>query len=326
MPTSRGWSVTGSEEFEYETPAALLGRLKLGREELCQRLLTSLLLHGPYPRWNSRSALAPIGLDFLRRLHEWNFGDGWPDDVPVFVDELELAPRHDAEKRGAPDYAVLWDDRLWLIELKTEKASHRADQVPYYFELAHHHYPNARIDLTYLTSPMDAPFEPDPSWARYAHETWGELTDLIKELWAEPTAPGQQEVVDGLLDAIDSHHMKSPEWMERFIGDVVPAAPELAPRDAHVQAVEEADAMGLAQATADDHRQRGVEVAAASLEELLRRRLEIREQIASAPPGSPLRHVRPWIWRTESTGAPLTAGGAQTGMEVRLSWYRSPLT
>lgn len=132
--------------------------------------------------------------------------------------------------------------------------------------------------------------------------------------------------MDGLLDAIDSLHLKPREWMARFTGDATPADPELAPADAQVQAAEESEVMGLAQATADDHQQRGVEVAAASLEELLQRRLEIREQIASAPPGSPLRHVRPWIWRTESTGAPLTAGGAQTGMEIRLSWYRSPLT
>lgn len=34
----------------FEDPASLLGRLKLGREEYCQRLLTMLILDGPYPR------------------------------------------------------------------------------------------------------------------------------------------------------------------------------------------------------------------------------------------------------------------------------------
>jgi hypothetical protein len=38
----------------FETPAQLLARLRLGREEFCQRLLTSLILHGPYPRWNTK--------------------------------------------------------------------------------------------------------------------------------------------------------------------------------------------------------------------------------------------------------------------------------
>jgi hypothetical protein len=31
----------------YENPDALLKRLKLGREEFCQRLLTALILGGP---------------------------------------------------------------------------------------------------------------------------------------------------------------------------------------------------------------------------------------------------------------------------------------
>lgn len=136
-------------DFEFETPTALLARLKLGREEYCQRLLTSLLLHGPYPRWNTRSRLSSTGVAFLRQLYERGFDDGWQDAEPWFVDEFELPPRNETEKGGAPDYALLWDDRLWLIELKTEKASHRVEQVPYYFELAHHHFPTSsdRPDL-----------------------------------------------------------------------------------------------------------------------------------------------------------------------------------
>jgi hypothetical protein len=84
------------------------------------------------------------------------------------------------------------------------------------------------------------------------------------------------------------------------------------------------EAIRLAEATADDHQQRGVELQAADLEELLEIRLQIRDVIAAAPPGSPLRHVRAWIWRRESTGAPLTASGMEHGMEVRLSWYQKP--
>lgn len=146
--------------MEFETPAQLLGRLKLGREEYCQRLLTTLILHADYPPWNTRAIPGPVGLAFLRDLYEQHFGAPCPGDAAVFVDEFELPPRHDAEKGGAPDYAVLWDDRLWLIELKTEKGSHRADQIPGYFELAHHHYQGAQIDLLYITPPMQAPYAP----------------------------------------------------------------------------------------------------------------------------------------------------------------------
>lgn len=73
-----------------ETPAQLFGRLKLGREEFCQRLLTSLLLGAPYPKWNTRSRRCPEGTAFLRQLHEQSFGSGWPGDDFWFVDEFEL--------------------------------------------------------------------------------------------------------------------------------------------------------------------------------------------------------------------------------------------
>ncbi|HET6917459.1 MAG TPA: hypothetical protein VFH56_15325, partial [Acidimicrobiales bacterium] len=120
---------------ELESPRELLGRLKLGREEYCQRLLTMLILNAPYPRWNSRSSPSVDGLAFLRNLYEMWFGE-WPGDEAVFVDEFELPSRFEDEPGGAPDYAVLWEDRLWLIELKTERASHRRGQISGYFELA----------------------------------------------------------------------------------------------------------------------------------------------------------------------------------------------
>ncbi len=129
--------------MDLELPRDLLRRLKLGREEYCQRLLTMLIVEGPYPPWNSRSKPAVAGTSFLRSLNEQSYGETWPDGAAAFVDEFELPPRHDAERAGAPDYAVLWDDRAWLIELKMEKSSHRADQIPTYFDLAHHHYPDA---------------------------------------------------------------------------------------------------------------------------------------------------------------------------------------
>lgn len=212
----------GSESVEFETPAAMMRRLTLGREQYCQRLLTTLLLHGPYPRWNTRSPLSPTGLEFLRRLHERCFVDGWPSGTPVFVDEFELPARHEAERGAAPDYAVIWDDHIWLIELKTEKGSHRKAQVPYYFELGRHHHPQATVDLTYLTGPMSAPSEAPQAWARYAHITWDAIADLIQELWPKPTAPGQREVVEGLLDAIASLHLPPSEW-RAGLGVPVPA-------------------------------------------------------------------------------------------------------
>lgn len=138
---SRACNAFALVAFDFETPQELAARLQLGREEFCQRLLTSLILEGPYPRWNTHSYPSPSGVAFLSQLYGRCFGDEWrPPDV-VFVDELELPARSEVEKGGAPDWGVFWPGHVWLIELKTEAASHRADQIPYYCELSAHHYP-----------------------------------------------------------------------------------------------------------------------------------------------------------------------------------------
>ena len=57
------------------------------------------------------------------------------------------------ERGGAPDWAVLTANRLWMIELKTEPGSHRRGQLHGYFELGRHYNPDKSLDLTYLTGP-----------------------------------------------------------------------------------------------------------------------------------------------------------------------------
>ena len=80
-----------------EDPHALLRRLKLGREEYCQRLLTMLVQEDEYPRWNTRSTPSAAGLAFLRALDELSFGVGDVLDDAVFVDELDLPRRSEDE-------------------------------------------------------------------------------------------------------------------------------------------------------------------------------------------------------------------------------------
>lgn len=298
--------------MEFETPAAVLSRLKLGREEFCQRLLTTLILHAPYPRWNARSAPGAAGLRFLQEVYALSFRDRWPGDDLLFVDEFELRPRSEDEKGGAPDYAVIWPERLWLIELKTEKGSHRATQIPGYFRLARHHHPSHRIDLLYITPPMEAPYRSDIG--RYAHLTWADLVRPIRTTWADATAVGQREVVDGLLEAIDSLHLPPSVWRAAL---PFPPAPQR--QEPPLPAALEA-----ARLTAEDGLQRGVELLPESLEELLELRLAVRNALAQSPAGSLLRHVVPWVWRSESTGQPLTGSGRTFGMELRLSRYASP--
>ncbi|GGO26786.1 hypothetical protein [Microbispora bryophytorum] len=50
-----------------EDPLRLLGRLRLGREEYCQRLLTMLILGGPYPK--NPFLNTPMLLNLAERSH-----------------------------------------------------------------------------------------------------------------------------------------------------------------------------------------------------------------------------------------------------------------
>ena len=119
----------------YEDIRRVLTRRKLWREESLQLVLSCLIVGGRYPRWGTRSKPTVRGAEFLRRLHVLVFGEDPGSPCDVFVDEFELPRRHDAERSGWPDWAVLWPDRVWMVELKTEAGSHRPDQLPHYLDL-----------------------------------------------------------------------------------------------------------------------------------------------------------------------------------------------
>ncbi|MEV0975060.1 hypothetical protein [Microtetraspora glauca] len=322
-----------------EDPLQLLRRLRLGREEYCQRLLTMLILTGPYPRWNSRSIPSDKGVRFLRELDVLSFGAGAWHGQPVFVDEFDLPGRGDDEQGGAPDYAVLWEQRLWMIELKTETTSHRPGQVTGYFTLADHHYPAARIDLTYLTPPMPLARPTTGEQMRFAHLTWGQVTPLIVDVWGDG-GEIERRVAEQLLAALDGIGNPWSRWRAERLGRQHPsintAASEgtSASADAAVVTAAEPEligidpfdaAMALAEATGRDGRQRTLGHSATTLEELQRLRLSLRQAIRALPDGSLTRHVLPWLWNAATSGGrALTTSGAETGYELRLSRYRQP--
>ncbi len=108
--------------MDWEDPDKLLTK-KFGREEYCQRMLTSLIVGGPYPRWNTVNAPSDRGSQFLENLYALAYRDrlNGPFD---FIDEYELKALSSDEKGGAPDYVVMYPNHLWIIELKTEASSH----------------------------------------------------------------------------------------------------------------------------------------------------------------------------------------------------------
>lgn len=297
--------------MQYERPDALRSRLKLGREEYCQRLITSLIVGGPYPKWNTRSQPRTSGIEFLRGIWTLSFEEPWPGDAMVFVDEFELPPRHEGERGGAPDWTVLWPDLAWLIELKTERSSHRRDQIPLYFELCRHHHPKSRVWITYLTPPADYPFTPDADWARYAHLTWAAVPSLAIDAWGAATGD-QRAVLDGALEAIENLELSAASWRAA----VSAPAPEQPPVK---------EVLRLAEKTARDGQQRAIDWAAPTLEAVQQLRLDVRSELAAESSGSSLRRVMPWLWRLASSGQPLTHAGHATGYELRLSRYSKDL-
>ena len=265
-----------------EDPHVLLRRLRLGREEYCQRLLTMLILDGSYPRWNTRSVPGPDGLAWLRALDSLSFGSSELTEDAVFVDELDLPARSVDEPGCAPDYAVFAGDRLWIIELKTERGSHRRGQIPAYFELGGHHYPNLRIDLTYLTPVMPVVSDVSPTGSRFAHLTWGQAIPLVREVWRDATGE-QQAVRDALIEALGSMGTPWGTWRQTTLEDVTNLA------------------LHQARATAADGRQRALEYPAQSLEEMQELRVAVRDALTKAgQPGDDA--VTPWLWNAQTSG------------------------
>jgi hypothetical protein len=309
----------------------------LGREGWCQRLLTELILDGPYPPYNSLLRPSPHGVAFLGALDELAFGeDAVSTGDPVFVDEIDFPARHPDEQGCAPDYTVFLEGRCWIIELKTEPGSHRPRQIPDYFERAHHYHPELRVDITYLTAGLRSPFQPrTEAWERYVHIEWTQIAELIRSAWSRAPNERVLEVMATLLTGITHLDEAAREWWSRLGYKLEPVvvvgateeAPVTTPATQPIDgmpsvAIEEG--LALARATANDGRQRAIGLEVGGLEALHELRLELRRACGAEPPDFSLRTVQPWLWSAATSGgAAMTPAGLHTGYEVRLSRGRS---
>ncbi len=302
----------------YEDIRRVLTRRKLWREESLQLVLTSLIVGGKYPQWGTRNKPTVRGGEFLRRLHVLVFGEDPGSPFDVFVDEFELPRRHEGERSEWPDWAVLWPNRVWMIELKTEARSHRPDQLPHYLDLGAHHYLHAAIDLTYLTGPLDKPAPEVRARQRYHHIVWTDVLPLIEEVWGDDE-PAAVAYVKAARELISSLATPLTEWHAGWMTEAARAVEVSDP------AVARDDLWELISATAADGEQRAAAAGVESGEGLEDLRERARELIVAAPDGSVTKHVLPWIWsRQTSGGQPLTLEGLQLGAELRLSLYAKP--
>jgi hypothetical protein len=273
-----------------------------------------LIVGGEAPPWNTPTAPSEPGRTFLRLLDELAHDPdptAWiaPD---AFVDEY-LLPKLDEElQNGWPDWAVLWPDRVWIIELKTEAGSHRAAQLPYYLQLAAAAHPHARLDLTYITGPLEKPGPILLAGQRYRHLTWDRVVPLIEEVWGQSSGP-IAAYVDVTRTIVENLTVLRRDEQRAQVLET-PAAPASAPASA------DDSLLSLARSTADDGLQRAV--GASSPTELEALRDEARSQIAGLPVDDGCRSVLPWLWTAgQSGGQALTQEGAEFGYELRFSRY-----
>jgi hypothetical protein len=300
----------------YEDPFEYLHRTNDGREGFCQMLTTTLLVGGTYPRWGTHNALTDQGTVFFKALDELSFGTTDWTTTPVFIDEITMPKRHDDELSASPDWTLVFEDRIWIIELKTERGSHRATQLPHYLDMAAHHYPGRAIDVTYLTGPLAKPAPRLRPGQRYVHLTWEDALPLYQLAWGATDDPRIRRYLDLLREALGALPTPWNEWRTTFTGTPIPAITAPDPVSA---------ALRLVDATASDHAQRALDHPAQGAQELHDLRLEVRDLIRDEPAGSPRRHVLPWVWSPESMGVPLTESGREHGMELRFSYYQKPI-
>ena len=329
----------------WESPQELWRRLKLGREEYLQRLITTLVVGGDPPPWNVPRSPSQAGVAFLRLLDALAHGEhagreGW-SDPDVFVDEYLLPKIEESAPNGWPDWAVLWPDRAWVIELKTESGSHRPDQLPYYLLLAAAAHPDRRVDLTYVTGPLSKPSPSIGDGPRYSHLQWVQVLPLIESVWGGDQRQEVVAYVDAIRTVIENLTLLRPSEQRAAVLDTHPVGPTIplplenlavlteAPvQPAHADGTEPSPAsrpeglVDLAESTAADGRQRGV--GATSPAELEKMRDTARTLIDALPAGSATRFVLPWLWKAESTtGTALTPEGEEFGYELRFSRYKT---
>ncbi|MDR7251908.1 hypothetical protein J2X46_000884 [Nocardioides sp. BE266] len=316
----------------WESPTALWGRLKLGREEYLQRLLTTLILDGEAPPWNTPRSPGAAGRRFLELLDEAAHGshatDGSSSSPEVFIDEYLLPKLEDEAANGWPDWAVLSDDRVWVIELKTEAGSHRADQLPYYLRLAAAAHPGCNLDLTYITGPLTKPAPALLQGQRYSHLTWQNVLPLVDSAWGDDQRSEVEAYVKMVASVVSNLSLLEPTEQRQVVLGLprpdLPTATErgvVSERETDVSKGGPPVLLDLARATAADGRQRGVGAQNPEALEALRDRA--LAEIDSMPPDDATRFVLPWLWQGGHTdGRALTLEGEEFGLELRFSRYK----
>jgi len=286
----------------------------MGREGVVQRALSTLVYGHTDFRWNVPGPPSERGRDFLGWLLE-PVGEELPDDAP-FVEEFELRDGDVNGPAGWPDFAILGDELLVLIELKTEVRSHQLGQRRRYLELAEHRYPTLRRRLLYVTPPMEPLPTPEdvPAGSEHRHVTWEPVREAIVSVWGGSSVACEREIAEQL-----------DQWLRHIETGAGP------PPRQEVTVEEELIVHVLRDAAEVErtHEQSALDLwlGHPELLDLLRERVADRIRQGIEVEGESIRHVRPWVWSEVSSGGQaLSTVGRTFGYQLRLSYYSEELT
>ncbi|MFC4529344.1 hypothetical protein [Sphaerisporangium dianthi] len=290
---------------------------RAGREWFAQLMLASLLIGDRPARMNTPYAICPQGRVLLDLLDPNHRAGG---SQPTVYWEFKLDALRPGQQNRWPDLALRWPDRVLLVELKTETGSVRERQVDEYLQLGLHHYPDAFVDLLYITRDR-VPSSPSglPERAQYATTTWAQVADAIRSSWIDADADGRLHA-SRFATWLKADLLAGKPW--RTETPVVTSMPVTATG----QVDEMAQAMDLATQVQTDQRQRAVPGVFATKNEADDFRDVLQKELVRRAASGDVRvdHVRAWVWTRSSLGTALTDGGKASGVEVRLSYYRSP--
>ena len=154
------------------------------REESAQVVLAGLLF-GVSPANFLRYPPTPEGVRFLAEVWSAAFGAGPGLHVSWAVNEYRMPVPPDL--RGeipftyrCPDLACgVGEDRVVIVELKTEPNSYDPGQITDYLRLAHRMHPEAHVDVILLATHRPGGSPTRSHNQRYAELTWAEVAPMF---------------------------------------------------------------------------------------------------------------------------------------------------
>lgn len=297
-------------------------RWKQGRESFAQYCLACLFLGGSPQGWNKPQAPSSKGRELLQRFHA-EF-DPKNAIAPDFYWEFNLGKLPEDKENGWPDLVALTDERILVMELKTESGNHRDGQVDWYMRLAAARFSDRPIELVYLTvDPISADPAEIPKGAAYRNLLWTEVADMIDAVWSKGD---DEESWNARLFADYLREISAPTKVASKTpspaSEKAPAAPKT--RKAYSfseDMMEEVMAIyrSVAKQVVDDGRQQALELTLDSAEEAKELQRAITAQALLDPEDSPVHGVTLWVWRQASMGSALTDEGGEQGVELRVS-------